>query len=253
MEVNQSPIGKNPRSTIVSYLNIYDEIRSLFSQTDDSKNLKLSTSAFSMNIKGGRCECCQGTGVQKIELNYLPHCYIECPECEGQRFKSEVLQVRYKNKNIREILDNPISDVIDLFLDQKKIFSTLNSMVKLGLGYLKLGQMSMNLSGGEAQRIKLAQALSKSSGKQNLYIFDEPTSGLGDSDIIKFMDNLMSLRANKETIVIVEHNLEFIMQISDYIVDFGIFGGNDGGKITAQGIPIEVLKNPNSSIYNLKF
>ena len=253
VEVNQAPIGKNPRSTIISYLNIYDDIRNLFSQTDGAKKLKLSSSAFSMNVRGGRCECCQGTGVQKIELNYLPHCYVKCPECDGNRFNSEILQVQYKNKNIREILDNTISDIIDLFSDRKKIFVALDSMLKLGLGYLKLGQMSMNLSGGEAQRIKLARALSASSNKHNLYIFDEPTSGLGNSDIVRFIDNLSELKGNNETIIIIEHNLEFVMQIADYVVDFGTFGGKNGGTITAQGTPFEVFKNPKPSIYNLKF
>lgn len=253
VEVNQAPIGKNPRSTIISYLNIYDDIRNLFSQTDDAKKLKLSSSAFSMNVKGGRCECCQGTGVQKIELNYLPHCYVKCPECGGNRFNSEILQVQYKEKNIREILDNTISDIIDLFSDRKKIFVALESMLKLGLGYLKLGQMSMNLSGGEAQRIKLARALSASSNKHNLYIFDEPTSGLGNSDIVRFIGNLSELKGNNETIIIIEHNLEFVMQIADYVVDLGTSGGKNGGIITAQGTPLEVFKNPKSSIYNLKF
>ncbi len=253
VEVNQAPIGKNPRSTIISYLNIYDEIRSLYSQTHDAEKLKLSSSDFSMNVKGGRCEFCQGTGVQKIELNYLPQCYVKCPECDGKRFTSEILWVHYKGKTIQEILDNTIADIIDLFSDKKRIFSALNSMIKLGLGYLKLGQMSMNLSGGEAQRIKLAKALSAYSNKQNLYIFDEPTSGLNNLDIVKFIDTLSELKSNNGTVIIVEHNLEFVMQIADYVIDFGISGGKNGGKIVAQGTPVEVFKNPKSSIYNLEF
>ena len=249
--VNQSPIGKNPRSTIVSYLSIYDEIRTLFSQTDTAKKERLSTSSFSMNVKGGRCECCQGTGLQKIELNYLPNLYIVCPECEGKRFHPEILSVRYKGKNIQEILDTPISDIVALFSEQKKIFFVLDSMVKLGLGYLKLGQMSMNLSGGEAQRIKLARALGIPSNGQNLYIFDEPTSGLSDVDICKFVKNLSFLQDNQETIIIIEHNVEFISKVSDYIIDFGLLGGDKGGKIVAQGVPVDVFENNKSSLFNL--
>ena len=151
IEVNQSPIGKNSRSTIASYLGIYDDIRFLFSQIEAAKKLKLSPAASSINMKGGRCECCQGTGVQKIELKYLPSLYVICPECMGKRFHEEILSVTYMGKNIQEILDSPISDIIALFENDNKVFCILNSMINLGLGYLKLGQMSMNLSGGEAQ------------------------------------------------------------------------------------------------------
>lgn len=251
IEVNQAPIGKTPRSTIVSYLEIYDEIRTLFSKTDTAKKLRISASLFSMNVKGGRCECCQGTGLQKIELNYLPSSYITCPECNGKRFNEKILSVTYNGKTIQEVLETPISDIINTFIESKKVYSVLNSMIELGLGYLKLGQMSMNLSGGEAQRIKLAKALGVSSGGHNLYILDEPTSGLNDVDINRFENILFSLQANKETIIIVEHNIEFISRISDYIIDFGIAGGNAGGKIVAQGLPEHVFKCKESSLYNL--
>lgn len=251
IEVNQAPIGKTPRSTIVSYLEIFDEIRALFAGTADAKKAKYSASMFSMNVSGGRCECCQGTGLQKIELNYLPNSYILCPECEGKRYGEKILSVRYREKNIQEVLDAPITDVIELFEDHKKIHSVLESMVRLGLGYLKLGQMSMNLSGGEAQRIKLAKALGASSGGHNLYILDEPTSGLNDTDIERFESILKSLQNNNETIIIIEHNIEFIARMSDYIVDFGNHGGNAGGKIVAQGNPKSVFGNKDSSLYSL--
>ena len=251
VEVNQSPIGKNPRSTIVSYLNIYDDIRNLFAQTDAAKKMKLNASTFSMNVKGGRCECCQGTGFQKIELNYLPNFFITCPECEGKRFHPAILSVQYRGKTIQEVLDTPIDDIIYLFEGQKKVYLALDSMVKLGLGYLKLGQMSMNLSGGEAQRIKLARALSISSSGKNLYIFDEPTSGLNHVDINRFAENIVALINNQETIVVIEHNIEFVSKMSDYIIDFGIFGGDKGGRIVAQGLPADVFENPESSIYHL--
>ncbi|WP_297995060.1 ATP-binding cassette domain-containing protein [uncultured Clostridium sp.] len=252
IEVNQAPIGKTPRSTVVSYLGIFDEIRILFSKTTIAKKLKLSASLFSMNVKGGRCEYCQGTGLQKIELNYLPSSYITCPECEGRRFNDKILSVTYNGKTIQEVLEKPISEIIDTFSESKKITSVLNSMIELGLGYLKLGQMSMNLSGGEAQRIKLAKALGAPSKGQNLYILDEPTSGLNDIDIEKFEKILISLQKKQETLIIVEHNIEFIAKISDHIIDFGIFGGNAGGKITIQGSPETVFNYKKSSLYGLE-
>lgn len=251
IQVNQAPIGKTPRSTVVSYLEIYDEIRALFAKTDIAKRMKMGASWFSMNVKGGRCECCQGTGLQKIELNYLPNSYITCPECGGKRFNEQVLSVKYQGKTIQDILETPIADVIDVFKGTKKVYPTLHSMIELGLGYLKLGQMSMNLSGGESQRVKLAKALSASSGGRNLYILDEPTSGLNDADIDKFIQVLSSLEKNQETVIIIEHNMEFIAKVADHIIDFGIFGGEAGGKIAAQGLPKEVFANEASSLYGL--
>lgn len=251
LRVNQAPIGKTPRSTIVSYLEIYDEIRTLFSKTESAKKMKISASSFSMNVKGGRCECCQGTGLQKIELNYLPSSYITCPECNGKRFNDKILSVTYNGKNIQEVLETPISEIIEIFEDTSKVYSVLTSMIELGLGYLKLGQMSMNLSGGEAQRIKLAKALGVSSKGHNLYILDEPTSGLNEVDIGRFESILLSLQKNNDTIIIVEHNIEFIAKISDYIIDFGTVGGNAGGKVAAQGKPQDVFNCKESSLYNL--
>lgn len=251
IHVNQAPVGKTPRSTIVSYLGIFDEIRALFAKTEKASKLKIGAAQFSMNVKGGRCECCQGTGLKKIELNYLPSSYIKCPECEGRRFDEQVLSVTYRGATIWDVLENPISDVIDLFKDTKKIYSVLCSMVELGLGYLKLGQMSMNLSGGEAQRIKLAKALGVSSHGQNLYILDEPTSGLNDVDIHKFMRILFSLQEKKDTIIIIEHNVKFVAAVSDYIIDFGLVGGKNGGIVAAQGIPEFAFSQEGSSLYDL--
>lgn len=251
IQVNQAPVGKTPRSTVVSYLGIFDEIRALFSKTDKARKLKIGAAQFSMNVKGGRCECCQGTGLKKIELNYLPSSYITCPECEGRRFNEQVLSVTYKGMSIQDVLETPISDIIDLFSDTKKIYSVLKSMIELGLGYLKLGQMSMNLSGGEAQRIKLAKALGTTSHGQNLYILDEPTSGLNDVDIDKFVKILFSLQEKKDTIIIIEHNIKFIAEVSDYIVDFGMFGGEKGGIVVAQGLPEFVFSEEGSSLYEL--
>ena len=244
--VNQNPIGKTPRSTVVSYLEIYDEIRSLF-----AKKSTYGASNFSMNVKGGRCECCQGTGLQKIELNYLPSSYILCPECNGKRFHENILAIKYNGKNILEILDTQITEIAPIFEESKKITSVLQSMIDLGLGYLTLGQMSMNLSGGEAQRIKLAKALGAISSGRNLYLLDEPTSGLNSSDIKKFESILLSLQAHNETIIIIEHNIEFIAKISDYVIDFGNYGGKLGGKIAFQGSPKNMFENKNSSVYGL--
>jgi len=249
IQVNQAPIGKTPRSTIVSYLEIFDEIRTVFSRTDTARQMKIGASSFSMNVKGGRCECCQGTGLQKINLNYLPNSYITCPECGGKRFDERVLSVKYCGKTIQDILDTPIADIIHVFKETKKVCRILIRIIELGLGYLKLGQMSMNLSGGEAQRIKLAKALSSSSYGKNLYILDEPTSGLNDADIDKFIQILFSLQQKRETIIIIEHNIEFIAKIADYIIDFGIFGGEAGGKIVVQDLPKAVFANETSSLY----
>lgn len=251
IQVNQAPIGKTPRSTIVSYLGVYDDIRELFAATDAARKLKLSASQFSMNLKGGRCEYCQGTGLQKIELNYLPSSYITCPECGGKRFNENVLSVLYREKTIQDILEEPIADIIDLFKESKKIYPVLKNMMELGLGYLKLGQMSMNLSGGEAQRIKLAKALGTVSHGHNLYILDEPTSGLSDTDIEKFVKNIFSLQSKRDTIIIIEHNIKFIASVADNIIDFGLRSGEAGGKIAAQGLPELVFAEPSSSLYGL--
>ena len=251
IRVNQSPIGKTPRSTVVSYLDIYDDIRTLFASTVEAKNKKLNASMFSMNLKGGRCECCQGTGVQKIELNYLPSTYITCPECNGKRFLDSILEVTYKGKTIYEVLEEPIDNIIDIFDTNKKIYSVLQSMINLGLGYLKLGQMSMNLSGGEAQRVKLAKALGLPSKGQNIYILDEPTTGLNEADISRFVKILDEISKRKDTIIIIEHNIEFIIQTADYIIDFGLLGGTAGGRIAAQGDPKAVFNNKKSSLYKL--
>ena len=199
IKVDQAPIGKTPRSTLVSYLDIYDEMRSLFSKTAEAKKLKLTASSFSMNVKGGRCEYCQGTGIKKIELNYIPSTYITCPECRGKRFNEQVLSVKYKDKNILDILETPIEDIIEIFCDAKKVYSVLTSMMDLRTWLSKkLGQMSMNFyRGGEAQRIKLAKALGAPSHGHNLYILDEPTSGLNDADIEKFKNILLGLQGKE--------------------------------------------------------
>lgn len=247
MRVNQQPIGKTPRSTVVSYLGIYDTIREIFSKTDRAKELNLVVSDFSMNTAGGRCECCQGTGKQKIELTYLPETYIICPECKGYRFNKDVLSVKYNGYSINDVLNIPISKLIDIFADNESISSVLQCVIEIGLGYLSLGQMSMSLSGGEAQRIKLAKSLSVKARGSGLYILDEPTSGLNDMDIQKLEHILNRLVKNGETILIIEHNLEFITRIADYLVDLGSAAGDNGGKTVIAGNPKEVILNKKSS------
>ena len=204
-----------------------------------------------MNIKGGRCESCQGTGLQKIELNYLPSAYITCPECNGRRYNEKIISVTYRNKTILDVLETPIAEIIEIFNDTKKVYSVLRCMVELGLGYLTLGQMSMSLSGGEAQRIKLAKALGTLSRGKSLYILDEPTSGLNEIDIDRFIKVLFSLQNKGETILIIEHNIEFIAKVADYIIDFGVYGGDLGGKIVAQGKPRDVFAKKDSSLCGL--
>lgn len=252
IRVNQAPVGKTPRSTVVSYLGIFDEIRSLFAKTGAARKMKIGASLFSMNVKGGRCECCQGTGMQKIELNYLPSTYIPCPECGGKRFNEKVLTVTYQGMTILDVLETPIFELTDVFKGDAKVHSVLSSMMELGLGYVRLGQMSMSLSGGEAQRIKLARALGTPSHGRNLYILDEPTSGLNDADIEKFTKVLMSLQEKGDTIVIVEHNIEFVATVADHVIDFGLVSGDAGGKIVSQGAPASVFSDESSSLYGLR-
>ena len=253
IQVNQQPIGKTPRSTVVSYLGIYDSIREIFANTQAAKAQGLKDSAFSMNVAGGRCEECQGTGKVKIELRYLPDSYINCPVCKGARFNAEILQIKYNGKNINDVLDAPISEVVEIFKDNEKILKMLACMENIGLGYLSLGQMSMTLSGGEAQRVKLARALGVKSTGKNIYLLDEPTSGLNDKDILRLENILNALADAGETVIIIEHNPEFISRVSDYLADLGSVAGNEGGVQIIQGTPDEVIFNKNSSWYGINF
>lgn len=247
MRVNQQPIGKTARSTVISYLDIYNSIRDIFAGTDAAKQLGFSASDFSMNVAGGRCECCQGTGKKKIELSYLPESFVICPECNGKRFREDLLSVKYKGYSINDILNENIHTLLSVFEDQKAVYSVLKCMDEIGMGYVSLGQMSMNLSGGEAQRIKLAKYLGLSSKGNSLYILDEPTSGLNERDINRLIDVINRLADNGETIVIIEHNIEFITRIADYLIDLGSIAGNAGGKTVIEGDPKSVMCSDGSS------
>lgn len=253
MRVNQQPIGKTARSTVISYLGIYEAIRELFSETPESKKGSLTASSFSMNVAGGRCECCQGTGKQKIELSYLPETYIVCPECKGKRFHEDVLAIKYKGYTINDILDSSVNSLLPVFEEEKSVYTMLQCLDDIGLGYISLGQMSMSLSGGEAQRIKLAKYLGLSSKGNALYILDEPTSGLNQEDIELLCTTINRLADQNETIVIVEHNAEFIARIADYLVDLGSVAGIAGGNIVIQGTPENVMKDEESSWFDMSF
>lgn len=249
--VNQKPIGKTQRSTVVSYLGIYDLIRDLYAEEKRSKEFGFCASDFSMNVTGGRCEVCQGTGLKKIELNYLPDFFVACPECEGKRFVDNILSVKFRGYSIGDLLEQPIEVIVDVFHDVDEILAKLTCMIEIGLGYIKLGQRLMNLSGGEAQRIKLAKALGQSKTGKNLYILDEPTSGLSKNDREKLKNVLLSIKEKGDTIVMIEHNKEFIYQISDYLIDLGTSAGDEGGIISAEGTPFQVFHNEHSSWYGI--
>lgn len=251
MRVNQQPIGKTARSTVVSYLGIYDDIRELFAKTESAVQKGFVASDFSMNVMGGRCECCQGTGKKAIELSYLPESHIICPECQGKRFHDDVLDVTYKGYSINDILNENIHALLSVFEHDKAINDMLKCMDDIGMGYVSLGQMSMNLSGGEAQRIKLAKYLGLSSKGKSLYILDEPTSGLNTQDIDRLAEVINRLADNGETIVIIEHNIEFIARIADYLIDLGDKAGNAGGKTIIEGNPAVVMTADGSSWHEL--
>lgn len=251
VKVNQQPIGKTPRSTVISYLEIYDTIRNIYANEPKAVELGLTASDFSMNVAGGRCECCQGTGYQKIVLTYLPDSFVKCPECNGKRFNDTVLSVKHKGLSITDVLDSSVEDIITIFDDTPSVYEILSCMIKIGLGYVKLGQMSMNLSGGEAQRIKLAKALGSKTSGRNLYLLDEPTSGLSDVDISKLSNILAELCNGGETLLIIEHNIEFVANNADYVLDFGNYAGEKGGKIVSCGTAKEVFNDKNSSWYRI--
>jgi len=239
--IDQSPIGKTPRSNPATYTKVFDEIRKLFSKTKEAKLRGYKPGRFSFNVKGGRCEACRGDGLIKIEMNFLPDIYVECEECKGKRYNQETLEVRYKGKNIAEVLDMSVSEALDLFENVPFIKRKIKTLVDVGLGYIKLGQSSTTLSGGEAQRIKLTRELSKRSTGSTLYLLDEPTTGLHFHDVKKLIGVLNRLVDMGNTVVVIEHNLD-VVKCSDYIIDLGPEGGDDGGTVVAKGTPENVSK-----------
>jgi len=243
--IDQSPIGKTPRSNPATYTKVFDHIRKLFALTPEAKRRGYKPGRFSFNVKGGRCEACQGDGLIKIEMNFLPDIYIECEECKGKRYNKETLEVTYKNKNIADVLDMSVEEALDLFKNIPIIRKKLETLSQVGLEYIKLGQSSTTLSGGEAQRIKLTRELSKKSTGRTLYLLDEPTTGLHFHDVKKLIDVLNNLVEKGNTVVVIEHNLE-VIKSADHIIDLGPEGGDLGGRIVAEGSPEEVAKNNQS-------
>lgn len=239
--ISQSPIGRTPRSNPATYTGVFDEIRELFANTKQAKILGYDKSRFSFNVKGGRCESCRGDGVKKIEMHFLPDVYVPCEACHGARYNSESLKIKFKDKNIYEVLDMRVSEAIKFFENVPRIKKKLEVLEKVGLGYIKLGQSAPTLSGGEASRVKLAKELQKKPTGKTVFIMDEPTTGLHSYDIKKLLAIIKEIVDNKDTVIVIEHNLDMI-KVADYIIDLGPEGGDAGGCVIATGTPEEVSK-----------
>jgi excinuclease ABC subunit A len=245
IDIDQSPIGKTPRSNPATYTGAFDLIRDLFASTVDAKTKGYTKGRFSFNVKGGRCEACSGDGIIKIEMNFLPDIYVPCEVCQGKRYNRDTLDVRYRGKNIYEVLEMPIEEAVTFFENVPSIRRKIETLNEVGLGYLKLGHPSTSLSGGEAQRVKLATELSKRSTGKTIYILDEPTTGLHFDDVKKLIEILQRLTANGNTVVVIEHNLD-VIKCADYIIDIGPEGGDRGGTVVAEGTPEQIAKNKKS-------
>lgn len=245
IHVDQNPIGRTPRSNPATYTGVFDKIRTLFSETTESKTRGYQQGRFSFNVKGGRCEACAGDGTLKIEMNFLPDVYVDCEVCHGKRYNRETLQVRYKGKNISEVLDMPIAEAAEFFEAITSIHRFLKTLVDVGLGYVRLGQSATTLSGGEAQRVKLATELQKRSNGRSIYVLDEPTTGLHFEDVRKLLLVLNSLVDKGNTVIVIEHNLD-VIKSADWLIDLGPEGGAGGGEIIAVGTPEQVAKNTKS-------
>jgi len=250
IDIDQSPIGRTPRSNPATYTGVFSEIRSLFTMTPESMIRGYKAGRFSFNVKGGRCETCEGSGVRTIEMAFLPDVYVECETCQGKRFNRETLEIRYKGKSISDVLDMTVDEAVPFFENIPKIYRKIKTIQEVGLGYITLGQQSTTLSGGEAQRIKLAAELSKKDTGNTFYILDEPTTGLHFEDIRVLMDVINKLVDKGNTILIIEHNLD-VIKLADYIIDIGYEGGKGGGKVVAKGTPEEIVKDKKS--YTAKF
>jgi excinuclease ABC subunit A len=243
--VDQSPIGRTPRSNPVTYIKSYDTIRELFAGTNGAKTKGLNSSHFSFNVPGGRCETCQGSGTVTVEMQFLADVELTCEDCRGTRFREEVLNIKYKGKNIHDVLQLTVREAILFFRDTKKLVSRLKSLDDVGLGYLRLGQSATTLSGGEAQRVKLAAHLSQKTRAKTLFIFDEPTTGLHFDDVNKLLASFRALIDSGASLVVIEHNLD-VIKTADHVIDLGPDGGVGGGEVVAVGTPEEVAKNGRS-------
>ena len=243
INIDQSPIGRTPRSNPATYTGVFDLIRDLFAATADAKAKGYKKGRFSFNVKGGRCEACSGDGILKIEMHFLPDVYVPCEVCGGKRYNRETLEVKYKGKSIYDVLDMTVEEALHFFENVPSIRRKMETLYDVGLSYIRLGQPSTTLSGGEAQRIKLATELSKRSTGRTIYILDEPTTGLHFADVHKLTEILRRLSSDGNTVLVIEHNLD-VIKTADYIIDIGPEGGDRGGTVIAKGTPEEVAQNP---------
>ena len=243
--IDQSPIGRTPRSNPATYTGLFGDIRDLFASTAEAKARGYGPGRFSFNVKGGRCEACSGDGLVKIEMHFLPDVYVPCEVCHGQRYNRETLEVRYKGKSISDVLEMTADEALTFFENLPKLKNKVQTLVDVGLGYVKLGQSSTTLSGGEAQRVKLATELSRRATGRTVYILDEPTTGLHMADVHKLIEVLQTLVDAGNTVLVIEHNLD-VIKVADHIIDLGPEGGSGGGTLVAQGTPEEVAANPQS-------
>ena len=243
INIDQSPIGRTPRSNPATYTGVFDQIRDLFAATADARARGYKKGRFSFNVKGGRCEACSGDGIIKIEMHFLPDVYVPCEVCQGKRYNRETLEVKYKGKSIYDVLNMTVEEAVKFFENVPSISRKIETLNDVGLSYIRLGQPSTTLSGGEAQRVKLATELSRRSTGKTIYILDEPTTGLHFADVHKLIDILKRLAEGGNTVIVIEHNLD-VIKTADYIIDIGPEGGDKGGTVIAQGTPEEVAKNP---------
>ncbi len=241
IDIDQSPIGRTPRSNPATYTGLFNDIRDLFASTPDAKSRGYGPGRFSFNTRGGRCEACTGDGLLKIEMHFLPDIYVPCEVCKGKRYNRETLEVKYKGKNIYEVLEMTVDEALPFFENLPRIYNKLQTLYDVGLSYVKLGQPSTTLSGGEAQRVKLATELAKRSTGSTIYILDEPTTGLHTYDVHMLIGVLERLVENGNTVVVIEHNLD-VIKTADHIIDLGPEGGDGGGNIVCTGTPEEVAK-----------
>ena len=241
IDIDQSPIGRTPRSNPATYTGLFNDIRDLFASTSDAKARGYGPGRFSFNVRGGRCEACQGDGLLKIEMHFLPDIYVPCEVCKGKRYNRETLEVRYKGKNIYEVLEMTVEEALPFFENLPRLYNKLQTLYEVGLSYVKLGQPSTTLSGGEAQRVKLATELAKRSTGKTIYILDEPTTGLHTADVHKLIEVLQKLVDVGNTVVVIEHNLD-VIKTADHIIDLGPEGGDGGGNIVVTGTPEEVAQ-----------
>jgi len=239
IDIDQSPIGRTPRSNPATYTGLFNDIRELFASTADAKLRGYGPGRFSFNVKGGRCEACSGDGLVKIEMHFLADVYVPCEVCRGKRYNRETLEVKYKGKDIAQVLDMTAEEALEYFENLPKIRRKVQTMVEVGLGYVKLGQSSTTLSGGEAQRVKLATELARTSTGKTIYVLDEPTTGLHAADVHKLIEVLQQLVDAGNTVLVIEHNLD-VIKTADHIIDLGPEGGDEGGHVVAIGTPEEV-------------